>query len=118
MNSAQAHVELNDALVDFLIQELRVSATRLTPTTTLGRDLGVDGDDGVELIQAYGRRFDVDLSDFRPSQHFGAEAAANPLIWVWWLLSRNWPKLIPITLGDLESSRQARRWVVGTHHAV
>jgi hypothetical protein len=118
MNSADARVELDASLIQFLSQELGVPTSRLAPGTTLGRDLGVDGDDGLELIAAYGRRFDVDLSAFRPGKHFGPEAAGNPLIWLWWVVSRSWPKFVPITLADLELSRQARRWVVGSDHAV
>ena len=118
MTNADARVELDASLVEFLSKELGVPISRLTPSTTLGRDLGVDGDDGVELIEFYGRRFDVDLSGFRPGEHFGPEAAANPLVWVWRLVSRSWPKFVPITLADLEFSRQAGRWVIGGNHAV
>ena len=104
-------IELSEPLVTFLRKELRLPSSPLSATTRLLQDLGVDGDDGVELIQRFGQRFDVDLSEFQPSRHFGPEAGGNPLIWVWWVLSRRWPKFVPITLADLEISLRQRRWV-------
>ncbi len=104
-------IELSQPLVTFLCEELKVPPSRLSATTRLFQDLGVDGDDGVELIQNYGLLFSVDLSGFQPTLHFGPEAAGNPFIWFWWFVSRRWPKFVPITLADLEISLRHRRWV-------
>ena len=104
-------IELSQSLVTFLSEELSVPSSRISATTRLLQDLGVDGDDGVELIQSYGLRFGVDLFGFEPARHFSPEAGGNPVIWVWWVITRRWPKSAPITLVDLEISLRCRRWV-------
>ncbi len=111
-------IELSQLLVAFLCEQLNVPPLRLTATTRLLQDLGVDGDDGVELIHEFSLRFGVDLAKFDPSLHFGPEAGASPLIWIWWIVSGRWPKCVPITLADLELSLRHRRWVSPTHAVV
>lgn len=111
-------IELSQLLVAFVCEQLNVSPLPLTATTRLLQDLGVDGDDGVELIHEFSLRFGVDLAGFDPSIHFGPEAGGNPLIWIWWIVSRRWPKCVPITLADLELSLRRRRWVSPTHAVV
>jgi acyl carrier protein len=105
---------VTEDLADFLVEQLRVRRDRLSTTTRLAEDLGVDGEDGVQLIAAFGKRFDVDLGDFHESSYFGPEAAANPFVWAWWLITRTWPKTQPITVADLEASAVAGRWLLGT----
>jgi len=103
-------------LVEFVSSELRIGSDRLQPTTRLLHDLGVDGDDGSELIEAFGRRFAVDLSAFEPARHFGAEGL-NVFAWLWGMIRGTPSELIPITLADLQASIESRRWVGGTHGA-
>jgi hypothetical protein len=109
---------ISSPLVEFVTEELRVSSSRLRPNTRLFHDLGVDGDDGPEFIDAFARRFGVDLTGFDPSLHFGPEAAGNPLLWAWWFITCRWPTMIPISLSDLQASLDARRWVAPQHAAV
>ena len=109
---------ISEPLAQFVATELGVSAAQLSASTRLFHDLGVDGEDGREFMEAYGRRFDVDLSGFDHSRHFGEEAAANPIVWLWWFLTRTWPKVTPITLGELEQSLQIGRWSPSEKSAV
>ena len=67
--------DLEDRVVAFVSQRTAVSPALLTLNTTLFGDLGVDGADGWELIEEFGREFDVDLATFKPAQHFGPEAS-------------------------------------------
>ena len=110
--------QIREDLVQFLQSELRLEPSQIAPTARLFHDLGVDGDDGCELIRAFGKRFEVDISTFDPTLHFGPESGPNPLMWLWWTITRTWPKVIPITVGDLEASIANRQWTLGTHNAV
>ena len=102
---------LSTELIAFVREELRPSRrTVLGPDTRLLHDLHIDGADGWEFIAAFGDRFAVDLSDFTADLHFGPEAGPNLLYWLWWTLTANWPKHIPITLGDLEAAKTSGRW--------
>lgn len=102
---------LQESLIEFVSTELRVKSSRLTPQTRINHDLGVDGDDGLDFIAAFSRRFNVDISSFQASLYFGPEAAGNPFIWLWWLIAHSWPKLVPISLQDLQNAIQEGRWI-------
>jgi hypothetical protein len=102
--------ELSPELLDFTSHELGVQRDRLTPEASLVHDLGVDGADGWEYMAAFGEHFGVDMSGFQAGLHFGPEAGCNPLIWIWWLATRSWPRLIPITIADLQAAAQQGQW--------
>ena len=59
-----------------LLSHIRVSAARLKARTTLFGDLGVDGDDGDELMVAFMKRFGVDMTIYRGDRHFGPKGFA------------------------------------------
>lgn len=102
---------LSDRLLDFVATELRVERSRLVPSTRLQHDLGVDGDDGYELLVAFSKAFSVELKNIDFGRYFGPEAGPNPIVWLWWLITSSRPMAVPITLQDLQSSMNAGRWV-------
>src|SRR3954471_4410832 len=88
--------ELHKAIRRFAARELGVAVERLEEAQTqLGRDLGVDGADGWEFIEAFGPQFGVDISSFESARHFGPEAGPSPLHGLWWSVTRSWPRLVP-----------------------
>lgn len=101
-------VALEPQLREFVACELRVAADRLLLETALQKNLGVDGEDGVEFMQSFAARFGVDISAFEPSRHFGPEAGFNPVLWAWWRATR--PPLEPITIERLQGAMRAGRW--------
>lgn len=50
---------------------------KISTSTKVNLDLGVDGDDGVDFMRSFGGAFGVDVSDFPYSRYFGPEAS-NP----------------------------------------
>jgi len=78
----------------------------------------MDGEDGWELIEAFGEEFRVDLAEFDPSTYFGPEASAFPplfMIQVFRLFvlredAHNVGGVVPITIGDLVAAAESRRW--------
>src|SRR5260370_34599317 len=81
----------DDSVMDFVSEFTGVKHPRLTASATLFGDLGVDGADGEDLIESFGKRFQVDLSQFRADRHFGPEGLriCAPFLWLWRLV--NWP---------------------------
>jgi len=63
-------------------KERGMSIERISATSRLGDDLGMDGDDAVEFFQAYERAFRVDISALRAewSAYFGPEGGASPVV--------------------------------------
>src|SRR5688572_18627454 len=109
---------VNRDLIDFISSELRIAPDRLLPTTRLVQDLGVDGADGSELIESFGRRFRVDLSTFESKRYFGPEAGFSPFLWLSSIFSGRRANLTPITLADLQASIELSRWAEPNHAAV
>ena len=111
---------MNTALLEevkaFVAEFWSESPNRISAETSINDDLGIDGDDGEEFLQAFCDRFAVDLSMFPHEKYFGPEAAANPISLIVCAMRRvttgSWSGLSPLTVGDLvkavESSRQKR----------
>jgi len=107
--------ELVDEVVHWLQGYLGLGAsTQLNDQTRINLDLGVDGDDGVDLLQAFGKQFSVDVSDFPFGNYFGPEAGTNPVALLrgaWGLLTgRKARALEPLRVLDLvDFLRDAKR---------
>ncbi|MDR2637746.1 MAG: DUF1493 family protein [Zoogloeaceae bacterium] len=57
--------------------------------TRINWDLGVDGDDGLDLVIEFGKKFNVDISNFPFDDYFGPEAGMTPfslLVFIWRIL--------------------------------
>ena len=115
--------DLDSSVMAFVAEFTGARPPRLSPTSTLFGDLGVDGADGWELIESFGQKFHVDLSSFRADRHFGPEGLPvyAPLLWLWWLVSfpfhqRQTPEeragLRAIRISDLIAAARERRWVL------
>jgi hypothetical protein len=115
-------VSIEEDVVAFVADFTRNPVECIKPQTTLFGDLGIDGDDGDEILSAFMRRFDVDMSSCRPV-HFGPEGFVPwaPLYW----LALAWrsraekqstpesrARLMPITIQDLIDSAKAKRWTI------
>jgi acyl carrier protein len=106
-------------VIHFTSDFVRVPQERITYSTTLYGDLGMDGDDAVEFFQEFQARFQVDLSAFDFMRHFHEEGRAvktvcGQLQMLWsWLLRRT-PMMRrqfqPITVGQLIGAAKARKW--------
>ena len=111
-----------EKVVAFVADFTRYPADRIMPQTSLFGDIGIDGDDGDEILAAFMNQFDVDMRACRPV-HFGVEGFVPwaPLHWIHqaWLArteKSSTPEsragLVPITVQDLIESAKAKRWMV------
>ena len=94
--------------------QVGVRKDRLTDATDVFLGLGVDGIDAFDLLQRFGKEFDVSLDAVECDRHFGPEEAFNPFLWLWpkWRAShRVWrSNLIPVTIADLVEAAKTRKW--------
>jgi acyl carrier protein len=103
--------DLERRVMAFLSKQLGVRPAKLRADARLMQDLGVDGDDGWELLNSFSREFDVDVSELQPTLHFGPEAPFNPFLFLqWWLEPGTRPRFVPITVADLVTAAHSRRW--------
>jgi hypothetical protein len=92
-----------------------VKTERISPDTLVNDDLGVDGDDGSEFLEAYAERFDVDLSTIN-EVYFGPEGIPLHYLVTWpyhlvrWLLGHRAEPYPPLPVSQLIKSAEAGKW--------
>lgn len=64
---------MNHDLFAFIVDFSGASISEVNSQARLIEDLGVDGDDGVELINAYSKKFSVNISKFLAAEYFNPE---------------------------------------------
>ena len=110
--------DLESELRNLIVHELGAADTDIHSDTSLFHDLGTDGMDGEQFMEAYARRFDVDLANFEFSLHFGPEAAFNPLLYIYWrLFTPHRLRFIPITFAHLTQCALTHRWTTASEPA-
>lgn len=67
-------VSLN--VLDFLSNTLKKPKSKIHLSDSIFHDLGVDGDDAIDLIRDYSERFNVSLDDFKINDYFGSEGSS------------------------------------------
>jgi acyl carrier protein len=87
---------LFEQIKQFVIFERGKYRFTLTFETTLEGDLHITGDDAIEFIVAFGKRFNIDVSNFDFVRYFGGEGELWGLTW-----KLPTPNKLPITLRDL-----------------
>lgn len=63
-----------NALFMFIKEQTGEEEIDINMDTDLQDDLGVRGDDAVEFLIAYGKRFNVDVSKFMAADYFNSES--------------------------------------------
>lgn len=102
-------------MIEFVAGETRSRAARITPDTRLRTDLGVDGDDAVELLEKFADRFEVNMSAFQFAKYFGSEGfGCSAMFWIFrCAIAGRWLPTFEsdITVGDLVEAAIAHAWV-------
>jgi len=102
---------LSNHLRDFVAGQLRISADQLEPESRLQQELGLDGDDAGAFMTDFAQEFGIDMAKYVFTDYFGHEAAGCIPLWIVWLfIPPLRPKVIPISLADLQRAIDKRRW--------
>ena len=72
--------KLERQIIIFLSKELSLDPGNLSPQKKIRQDLGVDGGDALELLEAFSTEFGVEFDTFRINDYFGPEAGINPVL--------------------------------------
>jgi hypothetical protein len=103
---------LTERVFDIVEHHTAVVRAKLSLETDLFGDLGVDGDDGRELLRWLGEQFVINLEAVEMGRHFGPEAAFNPFAMLfpsWWRWHR---ERVPIRIRDLVGAAEAGKWPI------
>jgi acyl carrier protein len=66
--------ETEQVIAGILRENHGIRATQIQSDTAINKDLGIDGDDAVELLQAIKTEFQIDIRDFQFDEFFGPES--------------------------------------------
>ncbi len=97
---------------NFVSQQTGISISNLNRNSSLSEDLGIEGDDANDFMQAFSKTFDVELTNFVFDKYFYPEGAFNPISYLIYRKLFRRPKLqhIPITLSRLVEAVLKRKW--------
>lgn len=115
-NSNPISFDAGDALatrvIECVARSAGLSAELMRQNRNFEVNFDVDGDDGDELMMAYGKEFGVDLSNFTFSDYFGAEGVVDPISLVLALFERPNARSArrKLTIGNLVESARKGRW--------
>jgi len=101
--------ETNYKLKDFVIEQSYVDDEEITKETRIEDDLGVSGDDAVEFIIAFGKKFNVDISNFMIAEYFEPEGDIILPTIIGFFTGRKKQKKKFLTVGHLENAIIAGR---------
>ncbi|WP_324282069.1 DUF1493 family protein [Cyanobacterium aponinum UTEX 3221] len=73
-------------------------------------DLGVDGDDAVELLEQFSQEFQIDMSDFKFEKYFGCEAGFTPFTFITTIFFSSTNKFKSLTIEKLINIAQQQKW--------
>ena len=117
--------ELYARVKAFVAEETGVSPkkfTKLTSDTDLFEGLGIAGDDGYDLLEAFCEAFEIEnMSEINPYKYFGPEGCNlfHVYIDLYYLVFdreklqklKDTDSLTPLCLRDLVKSAEAKRWI-------
>ena len=99
--------EIFEKLRSFIVKETFVEDVEITANTIIETELGVTGDDSVDFIIAFGKKFNVDVSNFMAADYFEDEGIdiIGPIIRA--ITGKKKTKKKILTIGDLERAVKA-----------
>ena len=111
------NAELYARVKALIVEQTGASAEKINPDTLLADDLGIAGDDGCELLEAFCEEFEIqNMSEIDPYEYFGPEGC-NPFdifVFYYYLVfdREKLKEFCPaLTLRDLVKSAEAKKWI-------
>lgn len=101
--------EIFNKLKALVIEKTGVDDEEVTRGAAIEEDLGVSGDDAVELLVEYGKAFNVDVSQFMAADYFSAEGDPVLPAIIRVLTNKKKRKSKVLTVGHLEKGIIAGR---------
>lgn len=96
-------------LKDFVIKQSAVNDEEITRQTKIEEDLGVYGDDASDFIIAFGKEFEVDVSNFMAADYFSPEGDQILLAIIRFFTNKRKEKKKVLTVGHLEKAIMANK---------
>ncbi|MBJ7539668.1 DUF1493 family protein [Marinomonas transparens] len=102
--------DIASSVTVYLSEFCSIDLSKIKNDSELVKDLHIEGDDGIELIDSFSKRFNVDMTSFSASEYFVQESSFNPIFSIWKLVFRKNDLLKPLYVKDLIESAALKRW--------
>ncbi len=101
--------DMTEKIIDFLSTELAQPPEKIHLRTRLRQDLGINGADAADILEAFSLTFDADIDDFRINDYFEVEAGVNPVLsYMLWMLGNGKP-LKTLRVADLARAVEIKK---------
>jgi acyl carrier protein len=114
------NADLSERVLQMIADQTSCRLSQLRPETDLFQDLGVDGDDALELLIRLRDEFAINMDDVQFKRHFSSEPHLfNPWLSLSLLLPRRWrwppwrQERIPVVVADLIEAARTQNWPIG-----
>lgn len=97
-------IDFEQQIIDLIVAETSIRRDRIHLSSSLGEDIGMEGDDAVEFFEKFGETFNVDLTGLYEhwDRHFFPEGG-TPLAF--------WFVVIFVSILGAELLHQTLRWI-------
>lgn len=103
--------DIHEMLIRLITSETGFSKNKISLETRLYHDIGLDGEDAEEFIEAFSEAFDVDMNGFEFYRYFNKEGLDSlALFGSLFKAKRNQKPLDEITVEMLEHAALKKRW--------
>ena len=111
-------MDIQEEVINFVADYTGTKSLQITPDTLINEELGVDGDDGSELLLAFSEKFKVDLTPINET-YFGPEGfSLGTFVWPVLLLlnalgwkQKNFKDTAPLSVSILIESAKVKKWI-------
>ena len=86
-----------EAIKSFIEEHQGILRSRINTQSKIEEDLGITGDDAIEMLIAFGKKFNVDVSHFMAAEYFNAEGTS-------WIMPTYTPNKKVLTVTHLEKA--------------
>ena len=101
--------QLIDEVRELVMQYTGISLDKVCEDSDLSDDIGLEGDGALEFIEAYAKKFSVDMVSFRFEDYFYNESQVTFPQSILLLFCKDTSKR-KITVGDLVDYAERRKW--------
>lgn len=94
--------EILNQLINLIEKKMGKYKHQITRETYLEKDLGISGDDAIEFLLDYGKKFNVNMSGFDFKKYFTPEGDSLLPTIIKTISGKKESKIKELTVGDLE----------------
>jgi hypothetical protein len=101
-------------VIQFVAKETSLPVERMLHNIDYRLNGPIGGLDGFELVEAFAKEFDVDISGVDFGKYFGAEGSGNPIEMIVTLIEslKGRSRLPAVTISDFIDAARAKRWLL------